>query len=275
MFYFTEDCVIGIESLDDDHRYLFSLMERAMRVLLAEGLGDRYEKVQRILEELNDYADQHFAREEAYMKEIRDPELIRQRTQHDFFRQKVCEMQFANIDDDEEQQRVLADLMNFLSKWLYRHIIGSDIMIGKLPPLEEWMLRENPCEFTDEYRTGITLIDAEHQELFRIIEEATKVVKSYSVSDSYDEILQILERLKDYTKEHFQDEEEYMESIGYDGLEAQKRAHTAFVERLESIREEDIDQNPQEYLQELIEFLLGWLVKHILYTDKKIPNQSL
>ena len=35
MFYFTEDCVIGIESLDDDHRYLFSLMERAMRMLLA------------------------------------------------------------------------------------------------------------------------------------------------------------------------------------------------------------------------------------------------
>ena len=43
----------------------------------------------------------------------------------------------------------------------------------------------------------------------------------------------------------------------------------------DSIREEDIDQNPQEYLQKLLEFLLGWLVNHILYTDKKIPNQSL
>lgn len=273
MFHFTDDCILGIESLDNDHRNLFSLIERGMNMILYESIDDRYERVHEILDELNDYAEQHFSREESYMEKVRDPELIRQRTQHDFFRQKVCEMQFINIDDEEEQQKVLEDLMNFLAKWLYRHIIGSDIMIGKLPPLEEWMLRRNPCEFTDEYRTGITLIDAEHQELFRIIEEATRIVKSYS-ADSYDDILHVLDRLKDYTKEHFHDEEEYMESIEYEGLEAQKRAHAAFVDRLESIHSDDIDSNPQEYLEELLEFLLGWLVNHILYTDKKIPNVS-
>ena len=44
-----------------------------------------------------------------------------------------------------------ADLVTFLAKWLYSHILGSDIMIGKLPPLEEWMIKENYfaviCEF--------------------------------------------------------------------------------------------------------------------------------
>ena len=69
------------------------------------------------------------------------------------------------------------------------------------------------------------------------------------------------------------DEEEYMESIHYEGLEAQRRAHDAFIQKLENIDLSEIDENPQESLQQLLEFLLGWLVNHILHTDKKIPLQ--
>lgn len=272
MFHFTEDCVIGIQQIDDEHRYLFSLMEKGLDLLHSEYLTDRYEKVKDILDELEAYAEQHFAHEEAYMEEIRDPELIRQRIQHALFRDKVRDFMFKDINDEDEQQAVLEELMNFMARWLYHHIIGSDIMIGKLPPLEEWMIRENPCEFTEEYLTGITLIDEEHRELFRIVEKAHHIVKSYSVADSYDEVVQILNELKGYAAEHFQDEEEYMASICYDGLEAQKRAHASFVEKLESMDFDKIDSDPQQYMESLIEFLLGWLVQHILYTDKKIPN---
>ena len=170
-----------------------------------------------------------------------------------------------------EQQQVVTDLLNFLAKWLYGHILSSDIMIGKLPATDDWMLRDNPCEFTDEFRTGIDFIDNEHQELFRIIERANNLVKAL-VSDSYDDIMSILGELEDYTKFHFSEEEEYMESIHYEGLEAQKRAHAAFIDRLEQVDPDEIDANPQEYLNELLEFLLNWLINHILYTDKKIPD---
>lgn len=145
-------------------------------------------------------------------------------------------------------------------------------MIGKLPPLEEWMIRENPCEFTDDYLTGIALVDAEHRELFRIVDKADQLVKSLDSLSGYDNIIQILNELKEYTKEHFADEEEYMEAIHYEGLSAQKRAHEAFINKLDNIDLNQVDQNPQEYLQELLEFLLGWLINHILYTDKKIPS---
>ncbi len=64
-----------------------------------------------------------------------------------------------------------------------------------------------------------------------------------------------------------------MESIHYEGLEAQRRAHDAFIQKLENIDLSEIDENPQESLQQLLEFLLGWLVNHILHTDKKIPLQ--
>ncbi|MGN0152930.1 MAG: bacteriohemerythrin [Lachnospiraceae bacterium] len=271
MFQFTEDCILGVEQIDEEHRHLFDLINEGIDMLHGEHIGDQYEDIKDLLAELEDYADEHFTHEEAYMERICDPELILQRTQHMFFREKIRECTFQNIDEEENQKQVLEDLMMFLAKWLYHHILGSDIMIGKLPPLEEWMIRENPCEFTEEYLTGIEMIDKEHQELFRIIEKANMLVKSWTTGDKYDDIMEILGELKEYTKYHFSDEEEYMAAIHYEGLEAQKRAHEAFVDKIENILVEEIDENPQEYLERLMEFLLGWLINHILHTDKKIP----
>ena len=147
-------------------------------------------------------------------------------------------------------------------------------MIGKLPPLEEWMIRDNPCEFTDDYLTGIEIVDLEHQQLFCIVERAYQLVKSNDVITCYDELLSIIHELTDYTVTHFADEEAYMEKIGYEGLAAQKNAHASFVARLESINLIELDENPQKYMESLIEFLLGWLINHILYSDKKIPVQE-
>lgn len=270
-FEFTQDCITDIETIDDEHRNLFALLSKAYNMACTDYHSDYYQELKNILEELDFYAETHFAHEEEYMVQIRDPELIRQRSQHAFFRDKVREYEFVNIGNEEEQQRVLTELVRFLAKWLYRHILSSDILIGKLPPLEEWMVRENPCEFTDEYLTGIELVDAEHKELFRIVDKANQLVKNFDSLSGYDSIMQILNELKEYTKEHFADEEEYMEGIQYEGLSAQKRAHEAFVDKLENISLDQIDANPQENLQELLEFLLGWLINHILYTDKKIP----
>ena len=126
-------------------------------------------------------------------------------------------------------------------------------------------------EFTDDYLIGIDMIDSEHKELFRIVGEANQLLKSYDASLGYDKIMDILGELKSYTVKHFKDEEEYMSAIHYEGLAPQTRAHEAFIDKLENIDLDKIDNNPQEYLQELLEFLLGWLINHILNTDKKIP----
>lgn len=271
MFTLTDDCILGVEEIDNEHRHLFELLNRGLDMLHNNYLPDRYEDIKALLRELENYADQHFAHEEAYMEKLRDPELILQRSQHMVFKEKIRNWYFANIDEVDEQEKVLDELLNFLVRWLYHHIIGSDIMIGKLPPLEEWMIRENPCEFTDDYKTGIYLIDKEHKELFRIIDKVNKMVHEQITEEDYSEVMEILSELKTYTQFHFKDEEEYMESIHYEGLAAQKRAHAAFIEKIEDIKIEDIERNPQEYMETLIEYLLGWLINHILYTDKKIP----
>jgi len=271
MFTFTDDCKIGIEKIDEEHRYLFALLNNAYMLVTTDYQSDYYMRLKEILMELDHYAEEHFTHEEEYMMQICDPELILQRTQHAFFREKILAFEMMNIDDVQEQRKVLEELVCFLARWLYSHILGSDILIGKLPPLKEWMIKENPCEFTDDYLVGIDLIDREHRELFRIVDKANRLVKAYDTLSGYDKIVEILNELKNYTAEHFRDEEEYMESIHYEGLEAQKRAHEAFIDKLEQINYDEIENNGEEYLQKLLEFLLGWLINHIMNTDKKIP----
>lgn len=271
MFQFTEDCMIGIPEIDDEHRRLFELINDGMYLAGNTYIGDRYAEIKDLLDQLDDYAEQHFAHEEAYMEEIRDPELILQRRQHMNFCDKVRGWSFTDINDGEQQQKLLGELMDYLARWLYHHIIASDALIGKLPKLEEWMVKENPCEFMDEYRTGIHFIDEEHEELFRITDKANKYLRENFEYDAYDEIIGILQELRDYTKRHFKDEEDYMERIHYEGLAAQKRAHSSFIERVENIDLNTVDEDPKVYLESLVEFLLGWLINHILYTDKKIP----
>ena len=180
-----------------------------------------------------------------------------------------------NVRTDEEAVKELTELVKFLAKWLYHHILGSDIMIGK-------MISEKPAgagdnqkksmfEFTDEYKTDIDFVDDEHKKLFEIIERTYDVINNPFLADKYDSIVSIIAELKDYTELHFKDEENYMEKIGYEGLAAQKLAHESFVERLAEINMEEVDDSQHEYLCELIDFLLGWLKNHILKMDKKIP----
>jgi len=272
MFTFTEDCIIGIDELDNEHRHLFGLMGRAADLLRTDFVVDAYDRLKDIIGELEDYAENHFRHEEEYMEKIRDPEILHQRAQHDFFRDKMHSFSFADIDEVESQRKVLEELLEFLAKWLYQHIIGSDIMIGHMPPLEEWIVKENPCEFTEEYETGIEFIDAEHKELFRLIGHIYDMAKSGVTDDDYEEFLRVVDRLRDYTKEHFSDEEEYMESAGYDGLAAQKRVHTAFIAKIEELSKKEVDGNLQVYVEQLTVYLLKWLVLHIMNMDKKIPK---
>lgn len=271
MFEFTKDCLIGTEAIDNDHKHLFDLINNGIALLNNDFVADKYDAIKELFEELLDYANMHFSREEEYMKSIRDPEIILQRVQHDQFRSMVWELSSKTLETDEEQEAVLKSTLAFLAKWLYHHILGSDIMIGKLEPLEEWMMRDDPCAFSEEYLTGIPLIDEEHQKLFTITGKIVNLIRDGVTDLDIPEILRILGELRDYTHMHFSDEEDYMRSIGYDGLEAQQRAHAAFIAELNEISEEQLRQQPEEYLKSLIEFLLGWLINHILKTDKCIP----
>lgn len=128
-------------------------------------------------------------------------------------------------------------------------------------------------EMKEEYYTGIPQIDAEHKRLFEIAESAYELRRNEFIPDKYDNIRDLLEELREYTKEHFKHEEEYMESIQYKKMFTQKIEHQAFIDKLDEIVLDDIDENSDQMIDDILEFLTNWLVEHILHTDKQIGQE--
>lgn len=271
MYQFTDDCLIGVEQIDNEHRRLFELVNDTAELL--EKVDVNRNDVTELFRELNDYAVLHFAHEEQYMEEINDPELPKQREMHKAFVTKLKEIELGDIKSEDDKESI-NNILKFVARWLFSHILSSDTMIGVFQKMDQKLEEEkDPFAFTDEYRTGIAFVDEEHMELFRIIKRANDLITEELLHDKYDEIMSVLEELRDYTKKHFGDEEEYMEKIQYEALDVQKKAHQVFVDKLENINTEDMDDNQQQYLIDIVDFLLMWLVNHILKMDKKIPNK--
>ena len=268
MYHFTEDCMTGIMQIDEEHQRLFQMINEAFQLVESGEVSILTAKS--LMNALSKYASEHFTHEEDYMERINDPELTIQRVQHQAFRDKLESVTLDNVNE-AQANAIMQDLLQYLSRWLYRHILKSDLFIGQEQLQGNKPVKDNIFAFTEEYHTGIAFVDEEHKRLFEIIRETDEVIHAELLHDKYDQILRILEELRDYTEMHFQDEEAYMKRIGYEGLEAQKIAHNAFVEKLKEINLEDVDDHQEQYLEELIDYLLGWLIHHILKTDKLIP----
>lgn len=265
MFIFTEDYRLGITTIDEEHEKLVGLLNDAIEKSQDKDL-DLPSFAAKLKSDLQDYANTHFVHEEAYMEKIQDPELPRQRKEHQTFIKKVTELP---TDDSLTLER-LQEIMEYWVRWLFSHILHTDMMIGKMEPDAEDIF-----SFTDKYKTGIDFLDEQHQALFDIIREANDLVQEKSLHDKYDEILDILDELHDYTEKHFRDEEDYMKKVGYPGLSQQKKAHSVFIDRLVKLDIGDmdfIDEHQQEYLEDLIIYLLDWLTHHILMEDKAIAK---
>lgn len=125
-------------------------------------------------------------------------------------------------------------------------------------------------EMKEEYKIGIEHIDEQHKKLFELADKAYMLLKDDFTIDKYDKIIEIITELKEYTIFHFKSEEEYMESINYKRMFTQKIEHDKFIKTLEAIDLNHIDQNQDESLVKMLEFLNEWLTEHILKNDKLI-----
>ncbi|MBN1038671.1 MULTISPECIES: hemerythrin family protein [unclassified Clostridium] len=125
-------------------------------------------------------------------------------------------------------------------------------------------------EMKEEFKTGIEFIDEQHKKLFEIADKAYNLLTNNFTLDKYDSVVYIIEELKNYTTFHFKSEEEYMDSINYKRRLSQKIAHGKFIEKLNNIDLKIVDENQDESIKEILEFLNTWLTEHILYCDKII-----
>lgn len=124
-------------------------------------------------------------------------------------------------------------------------------------------------KWSNEYLLGVEIIDEQHKELFRIAGDAYDLLKNEFYFDKYDRVVKLIEELKQYAVFHFETEEKYMLEIGYKKLFSHKIIHNDFVEKFNSIDLEKMDDNQEEYLTSIIQFVVDWIEQHILKMDRQ------
>ncbi|MCI9082853.1 MAG: hemerythrin family protein [Lachnospiraceae bacterium] len=127
-------------------------------------------------------------------------------------------------------------------------------------------------EMKPEYYTGIESIDQEHAKLFELAQETQDLLNNDLLQDKTDSLFHLISELINYTKKHFSHEEEYQKSIGYANLKQHAAQHRAFEDRLMAFDLESIENDYEQQnktVKSLLNFLVTWLVAHILETDMK------
>jgi hemerythrin len=123
-------------------------------------------------------------------------------------------------------------------------------------------------KWSADYCLGVEEMDAQHQQLVAIAEKAYGVLKDSLRVDKYDEIVSIIEELKEYTLFHFKAEEEYMMSIKHPKFLSHKVQHNDFIEKVSKIDLKAVDANQEQYLVEILDFVSNWVINHIMVTDR-------
>lgn len=125
-------------------------------------------------------------------------------------------------------------------------------------------------EWKEEYSIGVETIDQQHRQLFKIGNKIYDLLENYMLDDKYDKIASIILQLKEYTIYHFKCEEEYMLEIKYPRYFSQKVEHDDFIDKIESIELDKMDENQNQFIRELMIFIFDWVLNHILQSDKQL-----
>ncbi|MDA3852213.1 MAG: bacteriohemerythrin [Spirochaetaceae bacterium] len=125
--------------------------------------------------------------------------------------------------------------------------------------MEQWL------GWKEEYSVYIESVDQQHKGLIDLInllnrayeEKKDKKIQNFAVQ----ELLQ-------YTLDHFTYEEHIFRTHGYPEVKEHRSEHEFFIRKVSQFKS-DFDQGKESLTQDIISFLKGWLLHHILKVDKK------
>lgn len=125
-----------------------------------------------------------------------------------------------------------------------------------------------PIVWNDTLMTGVPIIDEQHQILVNMINEL-----NIRLTDkiSPDDLQEIVHDLMSYALYHFDTEEELMleNAYGTEDREAHFHQHRDFSAKVAALQQ-GLKQGQSVSREELLTFLNGWLVNHILKTDMRL-----
>ncbi len=121
-----ESLSVGIDVIDEHHRYLFDLINDLYDVVINK-LGAR--EVARLIKSLDAYAKVHFRAEEKMMTHYGFEGIKRQQHQHHAFEEKIREFY-----EELHANPLVAqfDVLSYLRDWLVKHILVEDVQLRSL-----------------------------------------------------------------------------------------------------------------------------------------------
>lgn len=133
----------------------------------------------------------------------------------------------------------------------------------------------NQLVWQDRFNIGVDVIDREHKKLFNVLNKLFAYGKEEEKSKWVCQ--EAIKYFRDHALQHFSEEEEYMQSIHYAGLETHKHIHTNFREKtLPALESELLRTN---YSMEAVDHFLGvcagWLIGHTLIEDHAITGKAV
>jgi len=120
------------------------------------------------------------------------------------------------------------------------------------------------------FEIGIPSLDAQHRRLVDMINELAGAI---SDGAKLPEIHELFGALMEYAAVHFRDEELLLEQspLSADDKDRHRRAHRGFVDKVKDVTQHH-DLLKTEVAESVLEFLVTWLISHILGSDRKIAD---
>ncbi len=134
-----------------------------------------------------------------------------------------------------------------------------------LPFIHKRMMARSYVAWSEDYRIGIKNIDEDHQKLLGLINNL-QTAAHYPTGEAFER--QALDQVVDYTKYHFKREEDLMRENGYPDYEPHKREHEQMIAKVDEYLAA-YEKDPEATIEELVQYLKRWLIKHIQGTDRK------
>jgi hemerythrin len=248
---------LGDVKVDVEHKKLFEI------AVTIEQCKDNKYQLEKAVKELVKYTKFHFRSEENYMRGLEYDRL----PEHIYIHEQIVESLNKIISDmsHNSHEKTYELIYDFVKNGLVHHIIVED---KKLQHFKRSKLGlRSMFAWKDTYKLDQKMIDEEHQKLFRIALEALKYKND---SDIKVHIRQIIIDLNNYMKEHFKHEEDFMESVGYPGLEEHKVLHQSIINQINELITHITSMSLIEFEKTLLTYIDIWLVNHIVFEDKKI-----
>lgn len=127
MIKWKEQYETGVTIIDEQHRRLFELTNSAYELLKNNFYTDKYDRIVEILEELKNYTIFHFKSEEEYMLSVNYKKFLSHKIEHDDLIEKINNIDLKLVD--QEQDKHIMDILNFLVDWIDNHILEKDLLI--------------------------------------------------------------------------------------------------------------------------------------------------